>query len=115
MTTLYWSQRDGVYYALREPAESGPLHEIGRFHDLATFWRSDSAVVALRASSQQAQSTANGSQIVAQVVGHPCCRWPVAFVGRGPAVLGDVNDLVTRSRFSGLVQMTGLRTDAAGF
>jgi DNA-binding response OmpR family regulator len=34
MTTLYWSQRDGVYYVLREPAESGALHEIGRFHDL---------------------------------------------------------------------------------
>lgn len=34
LTTLYWSQRDGVYYVLREPTESGPLREIGRFHEV---------------------------------------------------------------------------------
>lgn len=33
MTTLYWSQLDGVYYVLREPAEAGSLREVGRFHD----------------------------------------------------------------------------------
>ena len=31
---VYWSQRDGVYYVLREPAAGGPIHQIGRFHDL---------------------------------------------------------------------------------
>jgi hypothetical protein len=30
-----WSQHDGVYYALREPAAGGPIRQIGRFHDLA--------------------------------------------------------------------------------
>ncbi len=32
---VYWSQRDGVYYVLREPAAGGPMRQIGRFHDLA--------------------------------------------------------------------------------
>jgi CheY-like chemotaxis protein len=36
---VYWSQRDGVYYVLREPAEGGPIRQIGRFYDL------DAAVV----------------------------------------------------------------------
>jgi CheY-like chemotaxis protein len=31
---VYWSQRDGVYYVLREPAAGGPIHQLGRFHDL---------------------------------------------------------------------------------
>jgi CheY-like chemotaxis protein len=31
---VYWSQRDGVYYVLREPAEGGPIRQIGRFQDL---------------------------------------------------------------------------------
>jgi CheY-like chemotaxis protein len=31
---VYWSQRDGVYYVLREPAAGGPVRQIGRFHDL---------------------------------------------------------------------------------
>ena len=33
---VYWSQRDGVYYVLREPATGGPIRQIGRFHDLDT-------------------------------------------------------------------------------
>jgi hypothetical protein len=31
---VYWSQRDGVYDVLREPAARGPIRQIGRVHDL---------------------------------------------------------------------------------
>jgi hypothetical protein len=31
---VYWSQHDGVYYVLREPAAGGAMRQIGRFHDL---------------------------------------------------------------------------------
>ena len=31
---LYWSQRDGVYYALRQADEGGTMQQIGRFHNL---------------------------------------------------------------------------------
>ena len=31
---LYWSERDGVYYVLREPVEGGTLRQVGRFYDL---------------------------------------------------------------------------------
>jgi hypothetical protein len=34
LSLVYWSQRDGVYYVLREPAAGGPIRQIGRFHDL---------------------------------------------------------------------------------
>lgn len=30
---LYWSQRDGVYYVLRQAAEGGSMLQVGRFHD----------------------------------------------------------------------------------
>ena len=33
---VYWSQRDGVYDVLREPATGGPIRQIGRFHELDT-------------------------------------------------------------------------------
>ena len=32
---VYWAQRDGVYYVLREPAAGGPMAQLGRVHDLA--------------------------------------------------------------------------------
>ena len=32
---VYWSQHDGGYYVLREPAAGGAMRQIGRFHDLA--------------------------------------------------------------------------------
>ena len=34
LTIIYWSQRDGVYFVLRQPEESGAVREVGRFHDL---------------------------------------------------------------------------------
>ena len=34
LTVLYWSQRDGVYYVLRQPQDTGAVREVGRFHDL---------------------------------------------------------------------------------
>jgi two-component system, NarL family, capsular synthesis sensor histidine kinase RcsC len=33
---VYWSQRDGVYYVLREPPAGGPVRQLGRVYDLAT-------------------------------------------------------------------------------
>lgn len=33
---LYWSQRDGVYYVLRQAADSGSMEQVGRVHDLDT-------------------------------------------------------------------------------
>ena len=34
LTMLYWSQRDGIYYVLRQPRDTGPFRQVGRFHDL---------------------------------------------------------------------------------
>jgi hypothetical protein len=31
---LYWWQRDGVYYVVRQAASGGRLEQVGRFHDL---------------------------------------------------------------------------------
>ena len=35
LTLVYWSPRDGVYYVLRQPQDTGALRQVGRFHDLA--------------------------------------------------------------------------------
>lgn len=34
LTVLYWSERDGVYYALRQPQDTGALQTVGSFHDV---------------------------------------------------------------------------------
>jgi CheY-like chemotaxis protein len=34
LVQLYWSQRDGVYYVIRQAASGGRLDQVGRFHDL---------------------------------------------------------------------------------
>ena len=43
---LYWSQRDGVYYLVRQRATDGGFEQVGRFYDL-------DAAVALAATLQQ--------------------------------------------------------------
>ncbi len=34
LTVLYWSERDGVYYVLRQPQTTGALQAAGAVHDL---------------------------------------------------------------------------------
>jgi DNA-binding response OmpR family regulator len=34
LRVLYWSQRDGVYYVLRQTDEGGTMQQVGRFYDL---------------------------------------------------------------------------------
>lgn len=34
LSIIYWSQRDGVYYVLRQPEDAGAVRPVGRSHDL---------------------------------------------------------------------------------